>query len=207
MIPVEYSRYKIMNEKTKKTIKERIGILGVGLVANTLIVYVFDYLLYPLAINRWGLFYGGHVMIWASLLICLISFEFYDWAKTDWVGIETLKEIREDEDEISIIKKAKWLEFLILSIQTDPFIVTIFMRKGAHRYDGLSKTDWQVFFGSLFVGNLFWILGVYFGLEVAKVYGFTMDQIMMVLLLFVAIQYTHRYLHHLKFKKVTKHKS
>ena len=187
--------------KTFKSFKERIGILGVGLVANTFIVYIFDYLLYPFVLNKWGLFYGGQIMIWASLLICLISFEFYDWAKTDWIGIETLKEIREDEDEIGIIKKAKWLEFLILSIQTDPFIVTVFMRKGAHKYSGLSKRDWQIFFGSLVVGNLFWIMGIYFGLEAAKVLGFTIEQVMMVLLIFIAIQYFHKYLHHKKFKK------
>lgn len=189
--------------KPEKSLKERIGIFGVGLVANTLIVYVFDYLLYPFVINKWGIFYGGHVMIWASLLICLISFEFYDWAKTDWVGIETLKEIRDDENEIPIIKKAKWLEFLILSIQTDPFIVTIFMRKGAHKYNGLSKQDWKVFFGSLAVGNTFWIIGMYFGLEVAKVFGFTIEQIMLVLISFVAIQYAHKYFHHLKLKNKT----
>ena len=180
--------------KTNKSIKERLGILGVGLFANTLIVYGFDYLLYPWVLNKYGLLYGGHIMIWASLFICLASFVFYDWAKKDWIGIETLKEVGEAEAKLGTIKKTRWLEFLILSVQTDPFIVTLFMRKGAHEYNGLSKADWKVFFSSLVIGNAFWITVVYFGLEVSKVFGLTIEQVMMVLVSFIILRYVIKFL-------------
>lgn len=180
--------------KTNKSIKERLGILGVGLFANTLIVYGFDYLLYPWVLNKYGLLYGGHIMIWASLLICLVSFVFYDWAKKDWVGIETLKEVKDAGAELGTAKKTSWLEFLILSVQTDPFIVTVFMRKGAHQYNGLSKTDWKVFLGSLIVGNSFWITVVYFGLETAKTFGLTIEEVMMVLVSFIILRYVIKFL-------------
>lgn len=105
-----------------------------------------------------------------SFLICWATFLFYDWAKKDWIGIETMKELKEYEGgRLSgkllswVMKKGDPVAILLLSIYFDPFITTAYMRRGAHKYDGLSKRDWSIFISSLLIGNLYWTLVAYTG--------------------------------------------
>jgi hypothetical protein len=76
--------------------KERAAILGIGLLGNFLIANGFDYVLYPWVIWKLGPLHGAAVMTLASFLICWATLLFYDWAKKDWLGIETLKELRDN---------------------------------------------------------------------------------------------------------------
>ncbi len=76
------------------TAKERIAALGVGLLANWLMVNGFNYLLYPFIIYKFGILRGGVVMTVLSFLACYATLLFYDWSKRDWLGIETIKDVR-----------------------------------------------------------------------------------------------------------------
>lgn len=163
--------------------KERVGIWAIGLLANKSIVYVFDYLLYPFVIWKCGIVKGGVVMTLLSFLICWVTFIFYDWAKRDWIGIETMKELKEYEgSKLSgrllswVMKKGEPVTVLLLSVYFDPFITTAYMRRGAHVYNGLRKRDWEIFVFSLLFGNLYWTLIAYMGVTFLeflsqKVYG------------------------------------
>jgi hypothetical protein len=157
--------------------KEQFGILVAGYLGNWAVVYSFDFVLYPWVIYKLGILQGGVVMFFASLLICLLTLEFYRWAKKDWLGIEALKGLRDNGKEgeskatkifIKILRKGDWAAFLILSLRYDPFITTIYMQKGSHQYEELSKRDWKIFLGSMVIGNLYWIGVMGSGVELVK---------------------------------------
>ena len=148
--------------------KERLGIFGVGVVGNALMVWAFDYLLYPFVIWKLGILLGGPVMMLCSLVVCYLTIIFYDWAKKDWIGLETLKSLREYEGKVKtgrftswILKKGDWGAFLFFSLKSDPFITTVYMRKGAHQYNGMSPRDWKIFLGSVILSNLWWWIPAY----------------------------------------------
>jgi hypothetical protein len=149
--------------------------LGVGLTANSIFVNWFDFVLYPGVMGRFGTLRGATIMWVLSFLVCYVTILFYDWAKQDWLGIETLKELRDEEASWSLrkvlswaTKKGDWLVLVVVSIWKDPFICTAYMRRGAHQYGGLTKRDWRIFLISLVIGNLWWTTAVFTGLELGE---------------------------------------
>ena len=114
-------------------------------------------------------------MMILSFLVCYGTLLFYDWTKKDWIGIETLKEIRELEPKnklgrfiTKLVRKSNSLALIILSIQFDPFITVAYMRHGAHQYNGLSKRDWKIFFESLVIGNVYWTIVAFTGITMVQ---------------------------------------
>lgn len=155
--------------------KRRLGILGVGLSANWIMVWTFDFIIYPFVIYFFGLFWGGLIMIVLSFVVCYLTLLFYDWAKKDWIGIETIKNLKHFETKTllgkwvqNLLKKSDLLVFLIISIKFDPFITVIYMRHGANLFNGLSTRDWKIFLSSLFVGNIYWIFVAYTGITLIE---------------------------------------
>jgi hypothetical protein len=155
--------------------KQRIAILGIGLLGDSLIGYAFDYALYPWVIWKLGLLHGAIVMTAVSFLVCYATILFYDWAKKDWLGIETLKELREYAGTSRLVRVLKWAVakgdaalLVILSVWTDPFITVAYMRQGAHQYNGMSGRDWRIFLLSVVIGNGSWTLTLFTGLTVAE---------------------------------------
>lgn len=161
--------------------KRRIGIIAVGVLGNTLLVWGFDYVLYPYVINAYGLFKGTLVMMLASYVLCLATLKFYDWSEIDWLGIELIKELRDGN-----LPESKWLiartfqrllkvvlqrgdlaAFFALSILFDPFIATAFLRRGVGTHK-MTYYDWQVFYNSILVSNVAWALAVFGVLEAVK---------------------------------------
>lgn len=149
----------------------RLAELALGLSTNQLIVWSFDYFLYPFVIYKFGILKGGIVMTFASFLTCLATIKFYDWSKRDWLCIEAIKSLKEYGGDKQVGRLTSWLlkqsdpiVFLYLSIQRDPFITTAYLRKGAHQFDGMSKRDWKIFMGSLILGNAYWTLACYMGI-------------------------------------------
>ncbi len=141
----------------------RIAELALGHTVNWLTVYGFDYGLYPFVIWQLGPLVGGGIMALASLVICLLTLWFYDWSKRDWLGIEAIKDLREPGETKGLRKLfARALQagdipaFLALSIYTDPFITTAYMRRGA--FTSMTRRDWGIFLGSWLIGNGEWIL-------------------------------------------------
>ena len=157
-------------------LKKRLGVLGIGLLANQAIVWGFDLVLYPAVIYKFGILRGGLIMTILSFLVCYGSILFYDWAKQDWLGIETLKGVRESNATTLIGKAVAWLlkkgdigAMLFCSIKFDPFITVAYMRHGAYQYNGLSKRDWRIFIASLIIGNAYWTAVAYTGIKIVEI--------------------------------------
>lgn len=153
--------------------RERIAILGIGVLVDRTISYAFDLLLYPFVIWQYGLLRGGLIMALLSLIICLLYIWFYDWAKKDWFGIEAIKGVKEYDGS------SRWGRFfarslrcsdpaacVVLSITFDPFITMAYLRKGS--YTGMSRRDWRIFLGSWLIGNGYWALACWLGVSVLE---------------------------------------
>ena len=152
-----------------------LGTLGVGHAANLLMVWSFDWGLYPYIIWYYGLWLGGLIMMCLSFLFCWGTIIFYDWAKKDWLGIEMLKDLRDNDPKSLIGRMTAWAMrkgdlamMIFLSIQFDPFITVCYMRHGANWYNGLSRRDWKIFIGSLLIGNAYWTLAMFMGISLVE---------------------------------------
>lgn len=148
----------------------RAGELAVGHTANAVMVYGFDFVLYPVVMWQLGLVKGFAVMALLSLLVCLLTLWFYDWSGRDWLGIEAVKQLRDGEADSRFRKmlawalsRSDWLACALLSIKFDAFITTAWMRRGA--FQGMTSRDWRIFFASWLMGNGWWALACFGGIE------------------------------------------
>lgn len=154
--------------------KKRIGLVFIGHSAKRIEEYLFDWLLYGVVVGlctatygaAWGYFIAFFIMAPLSALACYAYIRFYDWAKKDWLGFETIEELREKEASASwlmryilrVAKKGDIAMFFVLSFYGDPFMTTVYFRRGSHQYNGLSKRDWKIFWTSVFASNAYWTL-------------------------------------------------
>jgi hypothetical protein len=144
------------------------GRFALGLAMKKFLELGFDYALYPAALVWLGYFWGGLIMTCAAVLINILIIRAYDWAETDWLFIEKLKHVREN-DNIELPRLIRWLKpllskgdvpaFFVLCLD-DPVTATLYLRKGAYQYNGLSARDWKIFAAANVVGNLYWIIGL-----------------------------------------------
>jgi len=151
----------------------RIADLSLGYTGNQLVVWAFDFMLYPFVIYKFGIFRGGVIMTFLSFLACLLTMKFYDWSKRDWLGIEAAKELREYKGNRNIgrltswiLKKSDPLIFFFLSIKFDAFITTAYMRHG--NFTGMGRREWAIFMGSLLISNIYWTLACYMGITLIE---------------------------------------
>ena len=154
--------------------KERAAILAIGLLGNSLMAHAFDYGLYPYVIWKLGLLHGGALMAVVSFVVSYATLLFYDWTKKDWLGIETVKELRHYASDNRLARALKWAMdkgdtalLLILSVWTDPFITVAYLRHGAHQYNGMNARDWRIFMLSLVISNGAWSLTLFTGMTAA----------------------------------------
>lgn len=154
--------------------KHRIGLIAIGHTAKRAEEYLFDWLLYGAVIvwciSQWGTTRGSLVafaiMAPLSAFVCWLYILFYDWAKKDWLGLETIEELREREAKagwlgrifIRVTKLGDVPMFFVLSFYGDPFMTTVYFRRGSHTYKGLSHRDWQIFWASVLSSNTYWTL-------------------------------------------------
>jgi hypothetical protein len=153
----------------------RIAELTCGISIKTIISYSFDYLLYPFVVYKLGIMTGGAIMMFLSLLACVVLVKFYDWSKRDWLGIETIKGMKEYQGNSKLGRVTSWILrcsdpviFLFLSIKEDPFITMIYLRHGSHQYNGMSGRDWRIFICSVAISNIYWTLAAYMGISVVE---------------------------------------
>ena len=178
--------------------KGKIGTLIIGHGFNETLDHVFNYWIYIPVIALFGTVKGCLIMTGASFLLCYSIIMFYDWAKKDWLGIEMLKEADFGPDFLKrkkakskivyflwwpfhlIYKLVHWaqkkggiISFFVLSIYTDPFITTVFLRR--NKFGGLTRVDWAIFVCSVVIGNFYWtfrttliILAAKFGFELLR---------------------------------------
>lgn len=163
--------------------KFNLKLLVIGHAIFQILDHAFDFVLYPFIIFTLGPWYGGVLMMVLSALICLFIAFVYDKMENDWLGIETIKELVEnffkEEEEIArkswrktgkkllswIFHKNKAGQFIFLSLHFDPLITTIYMRPGYHLYNGFSKRDWKIFWGSAIVSNAYWTFLAFIGVS------------------------------------------
>lgn len=154
--------------------KKRIGIIAIGYTGKHVEEFLFDWLLYGVVVVKclefWGPYYGSVaaflIMSPLSALACYSYIRFYDWAKKDWLGLETIEELREKEASAGwlmrhVVRFTKFGDvpmFFVLSVLADPFVTTVYFRRGAHLYNGLSKRDWTIFWSSVLFSNGYWTL-------------------------------------------------
>lgn len=155
-----------MNESVKvksPTWQARVATIAIGVMGSKLESLLLNYLLYPFVIWWLGLLWGGLTMSLFSLVECYALILFYDWAQKDWLGIELIKSVRDEEQHNWLLRKLSWLmnhstiaALVVLSLWYDPFITTAYLRRGS--YNGLSRRDWYIFLASWALSNGFWIL-------------------------------------------------
>ena len=99
-------------------------------MADRVFPHAFDYLLYPFVMWKFGILNGGLVMTVVSCLLCYGSIRLYDWTKTDWLAIETIKATVNGMREFhghsgprefiaSMLKKTDTIVFFFLSMKFD----------------------------------------------------------------------------------------
>ncbi|MGQ0659083.1 MAG: hypothetical protein ACT4NU_13525 [Chromatiales bacterium] len=141
----------------------RLAQIGIGHSLYGTFNHCFDYILYPYVVYSLGMLTGGAVMTVLSLFQCALMLIAYERLGIDWVGSGLLNEIARKHRPSLIEKALAWTTrqnrvviFLTLCALTDPFIVTAYFRGGA--FDGLRRRDWQLFFLSVLISNLYWIV-------------------------------------------------
>jgi hypothetical protein len=187
---IKFNFFKNILSKTTSH-KKKIATLAVGHSFGETIGHIFNYWIYIPIIAIFGLITGGILMSLASFAICYFILLFYDWSKTDWLGIELLKEANYGPDFLhrmsnqskitqilwwpfhQIFKLVCWAQnkggiaaFFVLSVYTDPFMTTIFLRR--EKFSGLSRRDWMIFIGSVILGNFYWTLRTALIIIIAK---------------------------------------
>lgn len=156
----------------KETPARRLGTFAAGTTVMYAINTFFDYLLYPYVVYRAGILAGGFVMTALSAAACLAILKFYDWTRRDWLGIETVRDLREYRGERRagrlvgrLLAKSDAVAFVVLSLHYDPFVTTVWLRR--ERFGGLSARDRRVFWGSVLLGNASWTLTCWLGVNAA----------------------------------------
>ncbi len=106
----------------------------------------------------------------ASLIACLGMFWLYDLLKRDWLGIETIRELRDGNTKgpirRAITKIMRWGDvpaFFALSLYFDPFITVTYLRRT--RFGGMGRREWVIFLASWALGNGSWILVCFLGIQ------------------------------------------
>lgn len=121
-----------------------------------------------------GHVWGGIVMTMLSVLLNLLIITGYDWAKTDWLMIEALKQVRADKSAGrwrgfvgGLLRRGDVPAFFLLCLD-DPITVTLYLRHGSYQYNGLSPRDWLIFVAATVVANFYWIVGWAAVIELAR---------------------------------------
>ncbi len=151
-----------------------IGTVAVGHGTKQVEEVLFDWILYGTVVGYttytygpvMGSIYGYLIMAPLSALVCLAYIKLYDWAKIDWFGFEAVKGAKEDLEGDGwwkrtvrkLVRLGDVPAFFILSINSDPFMVTVYLRKGSKEYNGLSSRDWKIFWASVLFSNAYWTL-------------------------------------------------
>ncbi len=154
--------------------KQRIGAIALGHTAKKAEEVLLDWLIYGAVVvwatSTWGPIKGSLVafaiMAPFSALMCLLYLRLYDWAKVDWFGFELIKEMRDEESHEHwfghllhrLIRLGSIPAFVVLSIHMDPFMTTVYFRHKHLQYQGLTRKDWAIFWGSVLLSNGYWTL-------------------------------------------------
>lgn len=151
-----------------RNLKGRIAAIGLGHTADILMTKGYTWLVVTNLMAWFHPVTAVAINLVCSFLLCLLTLKFYDWAKRDWLGLETLKEVRETRYENIlarsfswVLRRGDWVGMIALAFVKDAFYCTAWMRKGAHRYNGMNRRDWGVFITALLISTLWESFYVY----------------------------------------------
>lgn len=143
--------------------RRRLAEIGAGHAIYATFNFFFDQVLYVYVVYRFGLLVGGAAMTLLSLVGCLVTLLVYERMRIDWVGSGSLAYIEQHPNPAWWQRVVLWATrrgalviFLVLCIFQDPFITTAYFRRAS--FDGIRSRDWQIFFASVVVSNLYWTL-------------------------------------------------
>jgi len=153
---------------------KRIGVIGFGHAAKEVLDWTYDYFIYG-AVMIWATARFGEtqgpivcflVMSVLTAITCLVLLIAYDLMKVDWLGIEWLKEVRDEKGKGFFRRLFQrlllWSDFgalIFFSIWEDAFVTTAYLRRGSAKYNGMRGRDWRNFFSSVVISNVAWTLG------------------------------------------------
>lgn len=153
----------------------------------TIFNLLYDDVLYPLVIYKWGALVGGGAMAVTASAICLVMLWWYERSSHDWLGVNVVEDIKaKGEGWVSKLDtKAQeslvWsLLRIVLYLPARLFLVVLWATKKNDvlaffalnifqdpfvttiflrhgRFDGLKKRDWMIFSASLVFSNGYWI--------------------------------------------------
>ncbi|MBL8189971.1 MAG: hypothetical protein JNK38_18295 [Acidobacteria bacterium] len=153
----------------------QLGQWGVGLYLYNTFNRFYDVVLYTAVIAKWGTLKGGVMMMALSLVVDWVTLRLYDRFKRDVFGIEGLKRVRDSDATTWIGKVLRWalrqndlVTFVVLTLMTNQFVVTAWLRHGADEFNGLQRRDWVIFLSSVVLGNLYWIAVVSGAIQLFK---------------------------------------
>jgi len=157
----------------------QFGQWGVGLYLYNTFNRFYDVVLYTAVIARWGAIKGGAMMMALSFVLDLVTLRLYDRFKRDVFGIEELKRLRESEATTRTGRLLRWalrqndfVVFIVLTLMTNQFVVTAWLRRGSGQFNGMLRRDWVIFLSSVALGNLYWIAVVSGAIHLFKTFFF-----------------------------------
>ena len=153
----------------------RAATLAVGLTGNAVFIWAWNYGVFPAVLWFAGLLWGSALMVVLNFAVNYGTLRFYDWAKQDWLGIETAKEVREYRGNRLVGRIVAWVltkgdrvAVVVLSVLFDPFVTTAYLRSGAHTYAGMGQRDWKIFLISFVISTTYWIGFVAVGITAVR---------------------------------------
>ena len=151
----------------------RIKLWLAGIGSYYILTWVYDYVVVSFLLIYFGLLKGIIVVVILSMIIDLATLKFYDWFKKDWLALETLKDMENKKNFFGkllnfVHNKSVFVTVVVLSLTSNAFVVTTYMRKGANLYNGLTKRDWAIFISSSLLINVYWVFVIGGGIEIIK---------------------------------------
>ena len=167
-----------VTEKKKKWL-ERLQLWVAGIGSYYIFTWLYDYVVVSFFLIYLGLLKGTIVVIILSMLVDLATMKFYDWLKKDWLALETIKDLDKKEGIVgrlfSFVRgKGIFLTIIVLSLTSNAFVVTAYLRKGSSQYNGMALRDWLIFISSSLLINLYWVFVVGGGIELIKLFYYNL---------------------------------
>lgn len=163
----------IKNLEKPTSLISRIKLWLTGIGSYYLLTWIYDYLVVSFLLIYFGFLKGIVIVVILSMAIDLATLKFYDWLKKDWLALETLKEMEHKKNFFGrllnfVHNKSVFVTVVVLSLTSNAFVVTTYMRKGANLYNGLTKRDWIIFISSSLLINVYWVFIIGGGIEIIK---------------------------------------
>lgn len=170
---------KIIDPVNKNKLIRNLKLWGTGIGSYYFLTWIYDYIVVSFLLIYLGLIKGTIVIIILSMLVDLATMKFYDWFKKDWLALESIKELDHKKGIVgklfSFVRgKGAFLTIIVLSLTSNAFVVTAYLRKGTSQYNGMCLRDWIVFISSSLLINIYWIFVVGGGIELVKLFYYNL---------------------------------